>query len=248
MAGGSFEEAFYSVPTITRGYLVIAFMTTACCSLGLLSPMQLYLDFDLVWSKFQVWRLFTCFCFFGKFSFPFAFQLYLLYSYSRQYEAAPFSSSPVESPSADYMFMLMFGGSLLAIVSYFTEIPFLGPAMVFMVLYVWSRKNPEQPCSFFGFRFKGLYLPWVYCAFSVIIGNSPVMNLLGIAAGHVYYFLLQILPVSHGVDIVKTPQFLINLFESAQFTHAYTAAGNEVRGARPQGVHRWGGGHALGGQ
>ena len=244
---GSFEESFYSIPTITRSYLVIAFMTTACCSLGLLSPVQLYLEFGLVWSKFQVWRLFTCFIFFGKFSFPFAFQLYLLYSYSRKYEEAPFPSSRVESPTADYMYMLMFGMFLLVIVSWFTAIPFMGSAMVFMILYVWSRKNPESPCGLFSFRFKGLYLPWVYCAFSIVIGNSPVMNLLGIACGHVYYFLLQILPVSHGYEVIKTPQFLINLFESAQYTHSFTAAGNEVRGARPQGVHRWGGGTALGG-
>ena len=36
----------------------------------------------------------------------------------------------------------------------------------------------------------GVYLPWLYVAFSVILGSNPVMDLMGIAAGHLYYFLL----------------------------------------------------------
>ena len=74
----SLEEQFNAIPKITRCYIVLAVATTACVSLGFLSPMQLYLDFGLIWNKFQIWRLFTCFIFFGKFSMSFLFQLYIL--------------------------------------------------------------------------------------------------------------------------------------------------------------------------
>ena len=74
----SLEEQFNAIPKITRSYIVVAVLTTACVSFGLLSPMQLYLDFNLIWHKFQIWRFFTCFIFFGKFSMPFLFQVYIL--------------------------------------------------------------------------------------------------------------------------------------------------------------------------
>lgn len=142
---------------------------------------------------------------------PFAFNLYLLYNYSKSYETSPFCSdgSPRnEGSAADYMFMLLIGAGLLALISYFYPVPFMGTALVFMVLYVWSRRHPTQPCSFFGFKFNGQYLPWVYTAFSVLIGKSPMMNLLGIGVGHVYYFFLKIAPVTYGWNIIKTPRFL----------------------------------------
>lgn len=245
----SFEEKYYSIPTITRTYLTAAFLTTASCALGILDPMQLYLDFDLIWYKFEIWRFVTCFLFFGMFSMKFAFNLYLLYNYSSAYEQSPFCSdgSPRnEGTTADYLFMLMIGGSILTIVSYFFPLYFLGEAVVFLVLYVWSRRNPMQPCSFFGFRFNGQYLPFVYCAFNLIIGKSPVVNILGIAAGHVYYFLLKIAPVTYGWDIIRTPRILIDFFDASQYTQSYTASGNVVRGNRPAGG-RWGGGRRLGG-
>ncbi len=33
------------------------------------------------------------------------------------------------------------------------------------------------------------YLPWVLLGFSLLLGNSVSVDLLGMAVGHVYYFL-----------------------------------------------------------
>jgi len=38
------------------------------------------------------------------------------------------------------------------------------------------------------------WLPWVLLAFSVLLGASPVVDLLGIFVGHVYYYLEDIVP------------------------------------------------------
>ena len=37
--------------------------------------------------------------------------------------------------------------------------------------------------------FHGVYLPWLYLTFSLLLGTNPIPDLMGIAAGHVYYFL-----------------------------------------------------------
>jgi hypothetical protein len=45
------------------------------------------------------------------------------------------------------------------------------------------RRQPGLP------PFYGVYLPWLYLAFSLLLGANPVPDLMGIAAGHIYYFL-----------------------------------------------------------
>lgn len=46
-----------------------------------------------------------------------------------------------------------------------------------------------------GFRFEGLYLPWALIAFTVLVGGNPIMDIFGVIAGHLYYFLLEVLPL-----------------------------------------------------
>lgn len=51
-------------------------------------------------------------------------------------------------------------------------------------VYVWSRRHPYVQLSFLGlFAFTAPYLPWVLLAFSVMIGSSPVVDILGMVAG-----------------------------------------------------------------
>ena len=49
--------------------------------------------------------------------------------------------------------------------------------------------------SFLGlFPFTAPFLPWVLFSFSVMLGNSATIDLLGIAVGHIYFYLDEILP------------------------------------------------------
>jgi Derlin-2/3 len=65
-------------------------------------------------------------------------------------------------------------------VGYFLGLFFIGESLVFMTIYVWSRKNPEAPLGFYGFTFKGLHLPWVLMAIGILMGGDPTMDLCGI--------------------------------------------------------------------
>ena len=68
--------------------------------------------------------------------------------YSNRLEADPFPAGG--GPTADYVFMLSFGGAVLWAIGYFMGFPFLGASMVFMIVYVWSRREPEMPVSVWG--------------------------------------------------------------------------------------------------
>lgn len=65
--------------------------------------------------------------------------------------------------------------------------------------------------NFFGLlNFLAPYLPWVLLGFSVILGNTIWVDLMGMAVGHVYYFLEDVFPKQRGgFRILKTPIFLL---------------------------------------
>jgi Derlin-2/3 len=92
--------------------------------------------------------------------------------------------------------MLLYGIINISLVASYVAVHFLGSALTFMMAYVWGRRNEDVKMSFLGFlQFNAPYLPWVMLTFSVLLGNSIVMDLIGICVGHTYYFLEYVYPV-----------------------------------------------------
>lgn len=139
----------------------------------------------------------------------FLFHMFFLVKYSKSLEEGSFRNR-----SADFLWMLLFGGIILILLSPFASVQFLGSSLTFMMVYVWGRRHPRLPLSFLGiFTFSAAYLPWVLLAFSVMLGSSPVVDLLGMAAGHTYYFLEDVYPhTAHGRRLLKTPGVIKALF------------------------------------
>jgi Derlin-2/3 len=70
--------------------------------------------------------------------------------------------------------------------------------------------------SFLGlFSFTAPYLPWVLLIFSCMLGSSPVVDLLGMAAGHVYYFLEDVYPTMTNRRVLSTPAVVRYAFGQA---------------------------------
>lgn len=107
----------------------------------------------------------------------------------------------------------------------FVSLVFLGQAFTIMLVYVWSRRNPNVRMNFFGLlNFQAPFLPWVLMGFSLLLGNSIIVDLLGtgaslpsanactcwrlvtcgsslppgIVVGHVYFFLEDVFPNQPG--------------------------------------------------
>merc|ERR1711904_731297 len=104
--------------------------------------------------------------------------------------------------------------------------PFLGSALTFMIVYVWSRRNMYTPMSFLTFQFRAPYLPWVLFFFQYIWGNDVKSDILGIAVGHIYYFCEFIYPrmtAPYAIRLTKTPEWFLLLFNGeAAINHAPT--------------------------
>jgi Derlin-2/3 len=76
----------------------------------------------------------------------------------------------------------------------FINIHFLGSSLTFMMVYLWSQRNQHLRVAFFFVPFPAPYLPWVLLGLSLLFGNSPVIDLMGISVGHIYFFLEDVLP------------------------------------------------------
>ena len=44
--------------------------------------------------------------------------------------------------------------------------------------------------------------------FHLFTGGDPFNDLIGVAAGHCYVYLKEVLPDSHGYDLLKTPKLM----------------------------------------
>jgi len=226
------ETWFKTMPILTKTYFVTAVATTVLVSFNMLAVQWLYLDFDFVFRNFQVWRLLTCFIFFGKFSLPFVFQIFILVRYMRMLEEGYFTGN---RGTAEMTFMMLFGAVIMIVVAYlWPGLYFLGPAMCFMILYVWSRKDPYRQVVFWGFAFQAWQFPFVLLVVSILMGSSPLLDIVGIAVGHIYHFLTDVVPKVYNKQVLTCPQFMYNLFDQANVqartTHWQRSQGHRVGG------------------
>uniref|UniRef100_A0A3Q1GC01 Derlin n=1 Tax=Acanthochromis polyacanthus TaxID=80966 RepID=A0A3Q1GC01_9TELE len=170
-----FTQEYFQIPVVTRAYTTACVLTTAAVQLEVITPFQLYFNPDLIIRRYQIWRVITSFLFFGSLGFSFLFNIIFLYRYCRMLEEGSFRGR-----TADFVFMFLFGGIVMSLFGLFANIFFLGQAFIIMLVYVWSRRHPLIRMNLFGLlNFQAPFLPWVLMGFSLLLGNSIVVDLLG---------------------------------------------------------------------
>ena len=190
-------------PVVTRTIAAGMVGVTAVHSIGLVSPYKLIFDAAAIYKRFEIWRLFTA-PLIHNLGLSFLINMLTFYRHSSQLEQGDFLGR-----TADYAWMLLVCLPALWLGSYVLRLSVLTPSFMMVVIYYWSKKYPDQVMSFmFGLRFLGVNLPWVLCAFHVLLGGSPLPDLLGIAVGHIFWFITCVLPNTHKIELVSTPAWL----------------------------------------
>ncbi|XP_021687017.2 derlin-1.2 isoform X2 [Hevea brasiliensis] len=200
-------EYYRSLPPVSKTYGVACLMTTAAYYLHLYNVRNIALFYEDVIKRFQVWRLITNFFFLGPFSFPFAFRLIMMYGVSLE-------RGPFDKRTADFVWMFFFGALSLLVMAAVPMLwsPFMGVSLVFMIVYVWAREFPNARINIYGLvSLKGFYLPWAMLALDLIFGNPLMPDILGMVAGHLYYFLTVLHPLSGGNFVLRTPLWVHKL-------------------------------------
>eukprot|EP00386_Alphamonas_edax_P013096 GDKI01040593.1.p1 GENE.GDKI01040593.1~~GDKI01040593.1.p1 ORF type:complete len:214 (-),score=24.51 GDKI01040593.1:28-669(-) len=208
------DQIIGRLPPVTKLYLVLSVGLMAGCSLDLVSPFTLYLNWELVIKELQLWRLITCFFFFGTFGIQFFWNCYILIFYCSSLEEVAFRNK-----SADFLWMLIVTMSLLLCLSYFFGSSyFFSGAMIDVMTYIWGRRNPHARMNVFFFTVRAPYLPWALAGMSLLLGGQIKDHLLGIAVGHTYFFfedVYPLMPTSKGTRIFKTPKLLKMIFRES---------------------------------
>jgi Derlin-2/3 len=224
--GASLSEAIMAIPPVTRLLLFATILSGALYTFGVVDAVHFLFIPSKIINEFQIYRLVLPVIFAGKFEFSFAMHLYILYQNCKSYETSPFNTG-AGGTSADFLWMVMIGTALLWPIAYYFQIFVLSQPMVYMIMYVWSRRFPDEQRNMFGvFSLKVAYIPWFYVAIHVLMGNSITPILIGIAVGHIYYYIIEVLPRTSNVDLVKTPIFCSKIIN-------YLTGGSQGASPRP---------------
>jgi len=65
---------------------------------------------------------------------------------------------------------------------------------------------------------KNALYPYALIVFNIVSGAGIYDNIIGIIAGNIYYFLVDVLPVQKNINILKTPKFLVDLLEKYYYS------------------------------
>mmetsp|Transcript_18081 Transcript_18081/g.30964 ORF Transcript_18081/g.30964 Transcript_18081/m.30964 type:complete len:252 (+) Transcript_18081:209-964(+) len=239
--GTGFKAWWEGVPPITRYMAAGMVLTTVACNLGVINPMWLALFWQPVLRKFEIWRLFTNFFYHGKLSINFVVRIVWVYTY-----AIPLEKQIYQFEPADYMFMLLFNGLLCILSSPVFGFAILGAPLIMSIIYIWARNFPDQQVSLYGIvKIQSFFLPFAFACISLLMGQSIVPDLVGIAVGHIYWYLKEIYPAQRGHQVLTTPSFLRQWLADAGL-RGNAPPPQEASGA-PQGFQAFrGGGRRLG--
>jgi len=231
---GELEDWWRQMPLVTKYLFAGSLIVTIAANFNIIHWNYLTLDFTKIYQRFEIWRLVTAFLFHGKLGFPFLINLIFLVKYGASVEQSTFLND-----TADYLFFILSSAFLLFIPAYFLGMPILGESLILAIIYYWSRKNPNIGMNFFMINFPSMYFPWVLIGFRLLMGGSPIAELMGVLVGHIFYFCNELYPLqTNGRQIISTPQFLKDLFPGVR-----NQGGNQ---RAPQGGINWGQGRRLG--
>ena len=107
----------------------------------------------------------------------------------------------------------------------------LGHSLLFGLIYIWSKYEPETTVNLWGFLIKAFQFPFVLLAIRLLMGGNLIDDLMGLAAGHLYYVLKETVPQQYGRDFLATPQFFSNLVNTKRTDarrQAFTGRGQRV--------------------
>lgn len=120
----------------------------------------------------------------------------------------------INNPASFYWGILCIMVFFLAIEN-FAQLFFLGLGLLFTLIYIWSKYEPDALVSIYGgFTVKGAQLPFVYMGFTLLIGGSIYVNLLSVIAGELFFLLKEKAPHDYGWDVLSPPEFFTNLVTS----------------------------------
>lgn len=234
-----FKTLYFKIPPITRYYLTIIFIMAIIATY--FKQLQaiiiyIYLDYDLVFQNFHIWRLFTNILFIGGFSTSFLFFVIMIYMHFRNVE----QNSIVLRVYAKFIMMIFYLLCFLNILNIFSYKIFgfkpgftLAQQLLLAFIYIDSKREPQKMINLYFIPMKNAIYPYALIVFNIVSGAGIYDNIIGIIAGNIYFVLMDVLPQSKNLNLLKTPKFLVDLLEKyyySRLTYENINTGNNNQG------------------
>lgn len=140
------------IPPVTKYYLASVFVTTFLISYPILPVVPyLILDYSMAFRYFQIWRLFTNFFIVGKFSFSFLFFMIMMYQQLTAFE----NKAIAMRKYSEFAMMLFYVVFFLLLINFVLQYKvFMSMELLFALIYVESKRDPEKMVSLWGFPMR----------------------------------------------------------------------------------------------
>ena len=207
-----FNLLFNQAPKITKIMILSSFSISILVWSGLITTLDIYLNYALIIKRFQIWRILTSFLYFGELNLSLVFNMVVFFRDSKDLEKKIFHGS-----CADYLYFLLICMFFLLFLGIFTKTVFLSQSLNFAMMYYWGRKSKTTNVEFMGiFAFPAPYLSIFYLLIMFLLGYDYQNLFYGIIVGHVYFFGKEIMPRIKGIKgakLLETPDFMNKLCE-----------------------------------
>ena len=219
-----------SLPRVTQVWLGASASVHAAVTFDSLAPEQLIFDLPSIFNHLELWRCITSFLYVGGMlnEFHVLIFLYTIALHSSACERNPFpvgGDRTRRTPRAD--FALCLGFCMMLIVASYLVVdfyeprydastynpllfPLFGRTLITSIMYIWSRRNPDERININMVPIAAQYLPFAHLGLSLALGNHVGDLVHGILVGHAYYYLVHVVPIMTGRHILSTPSILVD--------------------------------------
>ena len=211
----SISDMWIKTPPITQVYVGSSiFLTLFAFALNKNTWPELFnLNWKSVLTKFQLWRPFTAFLFFGPLGLNYILTIQFVWTYMAQLEKLHYNKPE------EFFMLLIFGAStLVALYSILgLSVQYLGHNLSTFLVYIWARTFEGTDVNVMDlFNLKAEILPWFFCAQTYLLeGEIPFADFLGIVVGHLYHYIF----LEKKIHII--PKFIKDYFESPEIKKKY---------------------------
>jgi len=222
---------------VTRFLCGSSLAVTGATIASFVSPYSVIFAKELVFKKFEIWRLYTSF-FYGGSGFMYIFELAMLYRTANELETISYSRR-----SADFAWQLFIAaGSIVAVTLPLQAYLFTRPLLVCMIYLSSNLAPPGALTSVMGlFTVPIKYFPYVLVALDFLMAGPTfaAQSVAGAVVGHLWWWSVWGSRLgSQGIwgAYASAPEWVRNLF-GQRHSDQPPAAGGTAAGLAQGGVH-----------
>ena len=199
---------------ITLIYLLSTGIVTILSNMNEESDILKYmkLDYKKIINNFELWRLITTFLYIGKPSLKLIFNYFLYYKRMKSTEKKYLKNKKLP----EFIMLLFYLMVLSHISNFFAYLffkfkpnSFLSNQLMFSIILINSKRNPEKMFKFYFARIPNKFVPYFLFTIRTAKSGKVMKNLISFIPGISYYYLKDAIPkINNNIDILVTPKYL----------------------------------------